>query len=95
MERGWFGVPFLIYAAVCLALAVVWVFVWPIDKAVGAVDLRFFLVRLGHSLVWALLGLMCLLKSGFTPALADPAKLVGLAALPVYLGFVAASFVAR
>jgi len=68
---------------------------WPAERAVGAGPVRFFLVRWGHALVWALLGAMCLLKASAQPNLASLGNMVGLAALLAYLAFLVATFVVR
>jgi hypothetical protein len=93
--RGWLGLPFLAWGAICLALALVWAFVYPAAPAANAAGLRLFLIRWGHALVWALLAAMCLLRATGQPALVRAAGPVGLAALLVYLSFLGATFVLR
>jgi hypothetical protein len=95
MERGWLNLPYLAWAAICLAVALAWVFVWPAERATSADGLRFFFIRWGHALVWALLGAMCLMKASGVPALVSWSNPVGLAAVPVYLAFLVATFVLR
>lgn len=93
MERGWLNLPYLAWAAICLAFALVWAIFWPRERAVDAGALRLFLVRWGHSLTWGLLGIMCLMKATGRPPLAGWGNVAGLLALAVYLSFLAASFV--
>lgn len=94
-ERGWLGLPYIAWAAICLGVATIWVFLWPHERAGGAGPLRYFLIRWGHALTWALLGLLCLLKLSSRPEIVGAANFAGLGALAFYLGFLAASFVFR
>ncbi|MCC7358498.1 MAG: hypothetical protein IT317_03425 [Anaerolineales bacterium] len=77
------GVPLWAIGAACWALAVVWALVWP--RRAGARGGRLAILRWAHALVWALLG-----AAAFVGAAGGPAQLVALAALAVYLVFVAA-----
>lgn len=95
MEERFLGVPLLLWGAICLAVALVWVFVWPAERAAGAGGLRFFLIRWGHTITWLCLAAMAFLRALGGPALAGVANLVGLAGLAAYLGFVGATFVMR
>ncbi|MBP1467128.1 hypothetical protein EYB53_015550 [Candidatus Chloroploca sp. M-50] len=95
MERGWFNLPFVVWAMMCLAVALLYVFIWPRDRVADAAPLRFFLVRWSHSLAWVLLSAMCLMKATGNATLAGWGNVVGLLALPVYLAFLMASFVLR
>lgn len=91
--RGWLGLPYIAWGAVCLAVALLWAFVWPAAEAAGAAGLRYFLIRWGHSLVWALLAAMCFMKASGAPAVAGWGNLAGMAALLVYVSFLAATYV--
>lgn len=96
MERGWLNLPYLAWAAICLALALLWAFVWPHERvSADAAPLRLFVVRWGHTLTWGLLAAMCLLRATGSPAAAGWGGLVGMLALPVYLAFLAATFVLK
>lgn len=95
MERGWLNLPFVAWAAICLTIALVYIFVWPRDQAVDAAPLRFLILRWGHSLAWFFLAVMCLMKAAGQQALAGWGNVVGLLALPVYLAFLLVSFVLR
>ena len=58
MEERFLGIPFVIWGAICLALAAVFVVIWPSAKASGQITtLRYLLLRWGHAAVWGLLGL--------------------------------------
>lgn len=92
MRKGWFGLPWLVYALVASGIAVVWVFVWPQDRVTAQEGLRFLVVRWGHLLVWVLLAL------NFWVRLAGPAQdrladRLALAGGLVYAGFLAATYV--
>jgi hypothetical protein len=96
MERGWLNLPYGVWAAICLAVAMIYVFVWPRERvAADTGALRLFLVRWGHSLAWVLLAAMCLMKASGSQSVAGWGNLVGLLALPVYLGFLAVTFILR
>lgn len=90
MHTGWFGIPFWVYLAACLALSTVWLFVWPSDKVGPGAGLRYFLLRWGHSLTWALLGAACLC---WALSAATAGTILAVASLPAYLAFVAAMFI--
>lgn len=90
MRTGWFGVPFWVYLAGCAALSLLWLFVWPSDRVSGDAGLRYFLLRWGHSLTWALLASACLCWA--LDAL-TAGTVLALASLPVYLAFMAAVFI--
>lgn len=92
MERGWFNLPFSVWAILCLFVAAVYAFFWPSDRVVDAGALRFLVVRWGHSLAWVLLALMCSLKAFGNPSMANWGNLAGLLALLVYVAFVVATF---
>jgi hypothetical protein len=93
MRSGFFGIPLVFWGGACLLLAVVWVFVWPADRAAGAGGIRLWLMRWGHTVTWLLLAAMCFLKAFGNKRVAGWADPVGMAALAVYLGFMAASYI--
>jgi hypothetical protein len=95
MERGWLNLPYVVWAFICLAVAVLWAVVWPRERVADVIGLRLFLVRWGHSITWGLLAAMCLLKAGGQPAVSGWGNLVGLLAVPAYLAFLAATFILR
>lgn len=88
MERGFLGVPWLGWGLLALGLAVVWVVVWPADQAADASGLRYLSLRWGHAVVWLLLAGSCFAR-GMNLA-TGAANLLALAALAVYLAFLAA-----
>lgn len=59
MKLSW-----LVGGILALALALVWVFVWPEDHVTADTGrLRYFLLRWGHSLAWLFLSAMFFLKA--------------------------------
>jgi hypothetical protein len=95
MERGWLNLPYVVWAAICLAFALAWAVAWPRERAVEALGLRLFLIRWGHSITWGLLAAMCAMKAGSRPNLAGWGNVVGLLAVPAYLAFLTATFIVR
>jgi hypothetical protein len=93
MNRARFlGLPMTIWGVVCLAVAVVWIYVWPEEQAVGASGLQLWLIQWGHALVWFLLAVVCFMQAG-SSRLARWSGLVGLGALAIYIAFLFATFV--
>ena len=79
-------IPFTVWAAICLAIALIYYFVWPKPKQNGMERPCWaqFLLRYGHSAVWVLLGVVCLIwPTGGTGL----AQVLGLLALIVYGAF--------
>jgi hypothetical protein len=93
VSTSFLGLPLFVWGLICLALAALWGFVWPSQRAAGADGPRLLLVRWGHCLVWLLLALMCFLRGSGGPAAAAWGSVAGLMALAVYLAFLAATFV--
>lgn len=90
MRTGWLGIPFWVYFAACLALSIVWLFIWPSGKVGPDAGLSYFLLRWGHSLTWALLAGACLC---WALDAATVGTVLAVTSLPVYLAFMAAVFV--
>jgi hypothetical protein len=95
IQTSFLGLPLFVWGLISLALAAVWAYVWPAERALGAVGLRLLLVRWGHSLVWLLLALMCFLRGSRVAAIAGWGNAAGLASLVAYLAFLAATFVLK
>lgn len=83
------GIPYWLWAILCLVLAVVWALVWPREQAMALSGIQFVVLRWFHALAWLLLALAALLAS--SPTLHNTAvpRTVALAALPVYFFFLA------
>ncbi len=92
MATGPLGIPWWAYGAGALLLALVWVFVWPADRAGADVSaVRYFFLRWGHALVWLLLAISFFVR-GVAPDASPAANLIALAALGVYIGFLVSIF---
>lgn len=87
MEEKLFGIPLVVLGGICLALTVVWVFVWPGDKATSLTGLRFFILRWFHALVWLLLAIAAFMAAFHAPGGAPAIRVVALLSLIVYLVF--------
>lgn len=81
-----FGVPLPIWSVVCLALSIVWVFVWPSKTTVTA-GLRFFILRWFHSIVWLLLAAAAFIAGFNILGAATAARQIALLSLITYLAF--------
>jgi hypothetical protein len=89
MSKKFLGLPLPVWGVLCLALSIVWILVWPSDRAVVPGTLAYFILRWFHALVWVLLGLAAFIAAFKEPGGARLAKLVALASLVVYLVFMA------
>lgn len=90
MEEQFLGVPFVIWGALCLALAAVFVFIWPSIQASGQLStLRYLLLRWGHAAVWGLLGLAAFARGLAGSAGATFGQVAAVGALLVYFAFLA------
>lgn len=86
MNATLFGVPLLIWGALCLAAAAAFALFWPSAKATGDIStLRYLLLRWGHAAVWALLGLALVLRALSAPGVTVTVAAVG--ALVLYVAF--------
>ena len=55
VEARLLGVPWVVWACVCLALAVLFAFLWPAEQGRAVGGAAYFVLRWGHALVWLLL----------------------------------------
>lgn len=90
MKTKLWGVPLVVWGVICLALAILWIVVWPSDKAVPEDGLRYFILRWFHALTWLLLALSAWVAAFNLPGGARTAKVMAYLSLPVYLIFLAA-----
>lgn len=93
-NRGFLNVPWLAWAALSLALAVLWVFVGPHTRMPPDGGLRFLVIRWGHALTWLLLAASFFLR-GVAPARAGAANALAVAGGVVYALFIVMTFVAK
>jgi len=84
------GLPLVMWAGVCLVMALIWVRIWPSDRIAVDSGLRFIVLRWFHALTWLLLAIAALVAA-FSPAgVTKEASRIALLALVVYLMFMAA-----
>lgn len=86
-----FGVPAFVWAALCLALSVLWTFVWPSGKAAGLTGFTYLALRWAHSLTWLVLAVAATLAALGFPS---TAQRIAMLALPAYAAFLYATVTA-
>ncbi len=80
------GQPFILWTGVCLAIAGIYLFVWPKLKA-GLVRPPWlnFVLRWFHTLVWVLLAAACLAWDRGYPSLGGPLALAAMLCYGIFL----------
>lgn len=91
-EAKLWGVPFLVLAAIALAIAIVYL-VWDLSGDAGG--WRYYVLRWAHGLVWVCLALAALAKARITPLPETLANPLALVAGGLYLVFLATNFVLK
>jgi hypothetical protein len=94
MIKGFLNLPWFLWAALALMVAVIYSFVWPHKAVIMDSGFRFFILRWGHALTWLLLALNFALR-GLSPSFQSAANWVSLAGGAMYLLFILATFVVR
>src|SRR6266487_2536539 len=87
MDTKLLGIPLPILGIGCLALTVVWMFVWPRDRATHSAVIRYFILRWFHALTWLLLALAAFIGGYDVLGGINLAKPIALLSLIVYLIF--------
>ncbi len=82
-----FGVPLIVLFFICVAIATAYCFVWPVQKAVGADGISYFILRWFHPMAWMLLATACLTRILGGVKAVNAAKLISFLALPTYVAF--------
>jgi hypothetical protein len=82
------GVPAFVWAALCLALSVLWIFVWPSGQAAATSGFTYFALRWAHSLTWLVLAVAA---TAAALGLAVAAQRIAMLALPAYAAFLYAT----
>ncbi len=89
---GWLGVSWLVWALLCLGIAVAYTVYWPRlrtpEPAQRRAPWQTFVLRWLHGLTWYLLALFCLLRLWLPLDVAGYANWVALLALVCYLAFI-------
>src|ERR1051325_11436884 len=94
MNKGFLSLPWFLWAALALLVAIVYAFVWPQNATVTTAGLRFFIVRWGHALTWLLLAINSILR-GISPSLNSAANWIALAGGLIYLLFLVRTFMVK
>ena len=94
MIKGFLNLPYFVWTAIALMIAVIFVYIWP-HKAVNiTMGFRYFVIRWGHSLTWILLAISFLLH-GISPELNGGASFFALAGGVMYLLFMVMTFMVK
>ena len=94
MIKGFLNLPWFLWAALALIVAVIYSFVWPNRNVTLTSGFRFFILRWGHALTWLLIAINFLLR-GISPSLNGAANLIALAGGLIYILFLAIVFVVK
>lgn len=87
---GLWGVPWVVWAIVCLVIGAINTVLWPRPKnssGRGYSAWQYVVLRWFHGLVWVLLAISCLIRLMAAPGGDATANTIGLLALVVYLIF--------
>ena len=94
MIKGFLNIPYFVWSALALILAIVWIYVGPHTKLTVTSGLRYLVIRWGHALTWVLLAVSFLLR-GISPSLNGAANLIAASGGLVYLLFMVMMFVVK
>jgi hypothetical protein len=91
MIKGFLNLPWFLWAALALIVAVIYSFGWPHKAVAATAGFRFLVLRWGHALTWILLTINFLLR-GLSPSLNGVANIVALAGGLMYPLFIVMTF---
>jgi hypothetical protein len=94
MIKGFLNLPWFLWAALALVVAVVYSFVWPNKNVTLTSGFTFFVLRWGHALVWLLLATNFFLR-GLSPSLNSLANVIALIGGLLYVLFLVMTFVVK
>ena len=94
MIKGFLSIPYFVWSALALILAVVWIYVGPHTKLTVTTGLRYFVIRWGHAVTWLLLAVSFFLR-GLSPSMNGVANMIALAGGLTYLLFMAMTFIIK
>jgi len=94
MIKGFFNIPWFVWATLAILIALVYCFVWPQKAVTMSTGFRFFIIRWGHALTWLLLAINFILR-GISPSLNGSANLIALAGGVMYFLFMVMSFIVK
>lgn len=87
MGEQLFGVPLIVWGAICLSLAVLWTVMWPSAKAAHVKGVRLIVLRWFHALVWLLLALAAFAAAFNVTGAIVVASVLALLSIVVYFVF--------
>jgi hypothetical protein len=94
MIKGFLNLPWFVWAALTLIIALIYSFVWPKDRITDLAGFRFLVLRWGHALTWLLISINFILR-GLDPKLGGIANLIAASGGLIYLSFIVMSFVVK
>jgi hypothetical protein len=90
MIVGLLGVPWAIWAGLCLCVAATYTVVWPRPRPPASArrSWRHLMLRWAHAMAWVVLAGSCLLRTTDWPGQPHAANALALLAVPLYAMFV-------
>jgi len=94
MIKGFLHLPWFVWAAIALLVAILYSFVWPKERIADLSGFRFLVLRWGHGITWLLLTINFVLR-GIDPKYNETANLIAAAGGLTYLLFIVMTFAAK
>jgi hypothetical protein len=94
MIKGFLNLPWFLWAVLALIVTVIYSMVWPHKNVTLTSGFRFFILRWGHALAWALLAINFLLRA-LSPSLTSAANIVALSGGLMYILFLIITFMVK
>jgi hypothetical protein len=94
MIKGFFNLPWFVWAGLSFGVAVIYYFVWPHNAVTNTTGFRFLVVRYAHALTWLLIAINFILR-GLSTSFAGAANLTGMTGGLVYVLFIMMTFVVK
>ena len=94
MIRGFLELPWFVWVALALVIALIYSIVWPHKTGAAATGLPFLILRWGHALTWLLLAANFFLR-GLSPSLNQLANFIALVGGIIYGLFLFTSFLVK
>ena len=94
MIKGFFDIPWFLWAVFSALIALIYSFVWPKKAATESTGLRRFVIRWGHALTWILLTINFVVR-GIGPDFSGGASFFAFAGAIMYVMFIAATFIVK
>jgi hypothetical protein len=95
MNTKLLGIPLPILGIACLLLTIVWLFVWPRDRAAHSALMPYIILRWFHALTWLLLAIAAFIAGYNILGGIHWAKAIALLSLIVYLIFIVTFITSR